>query len=108
MWRSLVFMLLAVVAVLVEGGYTLSFAADVANTEEFASPESAQPQPVQGDMQSTQQAAPQEQQKNDAEDAQVQNDAPAAAPRPSQRGMRQQMRDAKRSQAPAVDNPDNP
>ncbi len=108
MWRSLVFMLLAVAAVLVEGGNTLSFAAGVANTEEFASPESAQPQPVQGDMQSTQQATPQEQQKNDADDAQVQSQEPEAAPKPSQRGMRQQMKDAKRSRAPAADNPDNP
>lgn len=107
MWRSLVVMLLVVAAVLVEGGYTLSFAADVANTEEYASPESAQPQPVQGDMQSTQQAAPQEQQKNDAEDDQVQSDEQEAAPKPSQRGMRQQMKDAKRHQTHSADNPDN-
>ncbi len=110
MRKSLAFILLAFASLLVEGGCTLSFAAEVANTEEFASPESAQPQPSQRMMHRTQQANIEEKQKTDSEKDQVQDEDTVqgqveAVPNPSQRNMRQQIRDAQRNQAPITVNP---
>ncbi len=104
MRKPLVFILLALASLLTTGVCTLSFAAGVANTEEFASPQSEQPS--QRIMRPEGQADREEQKQNDPTEAQVQgSSAQTEEASPSQRSMRQQIRDAKRNPPPAADNP---
>ncbi len=105
MRKSLLIIPLALTSLLITGACTMSFAAGVANMEEFASPQSEQPS--QRLMRREEQANREEQKQNDPAEGEVQGSSPPQAEEasPSQRSMRQQVRDAKRKPAPAADNP---
>lgn len=115
MWKYLAIVLLAASTFGVRGGSTLCFAAEDATTKEVASPEAKPAQPSQRMMHREQKANTNEQRNSDTDQntAQDQDTAPDEAPaqsqpedtpNPSQRSMRQQMKDAQHNQAPVTGN----
>lgn len=121
MRKFLAFILLAAGSLVVGGG--ASFAAEEASPKAVSSPEAAPPQPSQRKMHQSMQRKEHQlsqrkmrrmqkagsgkppQSSSAAEQAQVQTEG---APNPSQRSMRQKLREAnKPNQTPATDNPES-
>lgn len=115
MWKSLAIVLLAASALWVGGGSALCFAAEDANSKAVASPEAEPPQPSQRMMHREQKANTNEQLKSDTDEGTAQDQGtaqdeapvqsqPENTPNPSQRSMRQQMKDSQHNQAPVTGN----
>ena len=123
MRKTLTLTLLAASSLAAGISSTSCFADEIANTPTVTSPAAAKRQPLQQEIDRTQQVAGDEQNENKSDEDPVKADESAAgqveeqpqeavavmnqvpvenAPSPSQRGMRQQIRDAQRNVTPVT------
>lgn len=104
MQKSLALIILAASSLMLEGGGAISLAAEEANSNAVVAPITTPPQssqPSQRKMHRMQKPGGKAHQSNSAQGQ------PEGAPSPSQRSMRQKLKEAKSNQAPATGNPES-